>query len=57
MFYNHNRLIISAINAAYFLKKVRKLHPYLSKSFYKCPVLFFRVQCDIVVYCCIGEDF
>ena len=25
-------------------------------SFYKCLVLFFRVQCDIVVYCRIGED-
>ena len=36
--------------------KIRKLqHAYLSKSFYKCPV-FFRVQCDSVVYCRIGED-
>ena len=33
------------------LSKVRKLHAYLSKSFYKCPVLSFRAhaQCDIVV--------
>ena len=25
-------------------------------SYYKCPVLFFREQCDIVVYCRIEED-
>ena len=46
----------SAINAVYFLKKLRKLHAYLYKSFYRCHVLFFRVQCDIIVYCRIGED-
>ena len=30
------------------LFKERKLYKYLSKSFYKCPLLFFGVQCDII---------